>query len=575
MRGGDVVSPAPSSIAGMPLTATHLLILAAFAASGFLAGLGGYPLLDNNEGLYARIALEMRASGDWVIPHLLGLPYLEKPPLLYWLTAASFTLIGETEFAARLAPALSGISVVGCAYWLGARSGRALEGWIAGLIISTSIVTLAIGRTLYFDMLYTAILSLALSFAYVGLDRRRAGMIRAAAALLGLAVLAKGLVAVGLCAIVLAAFLMMARAPASDWFRLLDPLAIAIFLAVIAPWHVMAAVRDDQFAWLYFVNEHLGRLLGTRIPKDYYSGAPWYYLPRLAAYAAPWTLLLPLALYRRAAAQPTTDRLGKFLWSWLLGTLAVFSFAGNKANYYMIVAIVPLALIIARPVSRSILDRRILWTAVMASLLYVAFVGGIFAADMHCRSDAGQARLVCRASDPASLLPYVVALALGAFALGIATDRRWRLFAPLLAIAFLAVPLRATAVRVQAVLEEQISERIFVERVEAVDDGRPIFVLGKLSDVSAFAFYFKRPFSMLENIDPEFYFARMRPEAEGRILKMGEFRRISDARPVYVVAENWRVIPLPEIPETPDLCVVLRTRKTSLLSNVPADCPPG
>ena len=72
------------------------------AALGFvLTALGGYGILDNNEGLYAEIPREMLASHDWrhwVIPHLNGLPYMEKPPLLYWLTALSFSLFGITEW---------------------------------------------------------------------------------------------------------------------------------------------------------------------------------------------------------------------------------------------------------------------------------------------------------------------------------------------------------------------------------------------------------------------------------------------------------------------------------------------
>ena len=557
----------------MPITSLHIALLAAFAASGFLAGLGGYPLLDNNEGLYARIALEMREGGDWIVPHLLGLPYLEKPPLLYWLTAGSFALFGKSETAARLPPAAASLAAVACTYALAARCGRPLAGWIAGLVVSTGIMTIVIGRTLYFDMLYTALLSLALSCAYFAVERRREGPMRAAAAFLALAVLAKGFVAVGLCAIVLAAFLVSTRAPLADWRRFFDPVAVAIFVAIVAPWHVAAALRDDQFAWFYFVNEHVGRLLGTREPKDYYSGPVWYYLPRLLGYAAPWTLLLPLAFLRRAHAHEPSDRFGAFLWSWLLGTLAVFSFAGNKANYYMIVGIVPLALILARPIAGALERGSMRVVSAVATALVVLLLGGLFAVGLRCTPELGERYALCDANRPLAFLPEAIAFAAGAAALWRMPDRRWRLLAPVLAIAFLAVPLRAAGVRVQALLDDRISQRAFVERVGARDDCRPIYVLGKLSDLSSFAFYFPRPFAMVENIDPEFHFPRQRPEAADRFLTMQMFRQVSDARPVYVVAENWRVGPLPEIPHTPELCVVLRTRRTALLSNVAADCP--
>src|SRR5581483_2308040 len=85
------------------------------AAAGFAAGgallfgfhLGSYGLWDPDEARYAEIAREMLARGDWLIPHLNYVPYVEKPPLLYWLTALSFRLFGLSEFAARLTPALS------------------------------------------------------------------------------------------------------------------------------------------------------------------------------------------------------------------------------------------------------------------------------------------------------------------------------------------------------------------------------------------------------------------------------------------------------------------------------------
>lgn len=559
----------------MKVTAVHFAILAAFAASGFLVDLGGYPLLDNNEGLYARIALEMLDGGDWIIPHLLGLPYLEKPPLLYWLTAGSFALLGKTETAARLVPALSSLSVVACAYWLGARSGRALEGWIAGLVISTSVVTVAIGRTLYFDMLYTALLSFALGLAYFSVVERRQSAMRIAAGLLGLAVLAKGLAAVGLCGVVLAGFLVAARAGKADWARFFDPVSIAIFLAVAGPWHVAAALADGEFAWLYFVNEHVGRLLGTREPADYYRGAPWYYFPRLFAYAAPWSLILPLALWRsRNAIRESIDRRAAFLWSWLLGTLVVFSLAGNKANYYMIVAIVPLASIVATRIAAwvEVGRSRYLWTiaAVLLALSMIVLVG----VDQACGPDLGQLYPYCEAIVPRSYVPFGMMIALLG-AVGFFVRGPWRAILPIFAIAVFAIPLRMLTTQALEAHGDSLSQAAFARRLAALDDGRRLFVFAKLSDISSFAFYFDRRFGMLESVDPEFHFPMRRPEANGLFLSFRAFDDYGRSNPVYVVAENWRVPAVRPDNTFLPYCVVMRTRRVALLSNVPQDCLPG
>jgi len=70
----------------------------------------GMPLLDPDEGLYASIAQEMLTRGDWVIPHINGIPYLEKPPLYFWLTALTFQLFGPSEWATRLWSAVSALA---------------------------------------------------------------------------------------------------------------------------------------------------------------------------------------------------------------------------------------------------------------------------------------------------------------------------------------------------------------------------------------------------------------------------------------------------------------------------------
>lgn len=62
------------------------------------------PLALPDEGRYVGIAWEMLTSGDWLVPHLDGLPYFHKPPLFYWLTAASLNACGPQLLCSRVAP---------------------------------------------------------------------------------------------------------------------------------------------------------------------------------------------------------------------------------------------------------------------------------------------------------------------------------------------------------------------------------------------------------------------------------------------------------------------------------------
>lgn len=87
----------------------YAAMLAVLYALAFYSGFGHFGLMDNNEGLYAEIPREMIASRDFIMPHLNGVPYIEKPPLLYWLTALSYQAFGFSEFAARFIPATAGL----------------------------------------------------------------------------------------------------------------------------------------------------------------------------------------------------------------------------------------------------------------------------------------------------------------------------------------------------------------------------------------------------------------------------------------------------------------------------------
>lgn len=334
------------------------LWLVALVAIGFvLSGLGSFAILDNNEGLYAEIPREMLASHDWrmwVIPHLNGLPYMEKPPLLYWLTALSFALFGESEWSARLVPALSSLACVALLVWFGKAVRRPLAGRLAALMFVTGLGVTAMSHVLMFDMLLTATLTAALMCAYRFLSEQDPRWLRRAYAALALALLAKGLVALVLFGLVAFLVTLVSARSAGGFFRSLarwfEPVALLVFFALAAPWHVVASLTEPIFAWFYFVNEHVLRFLGKREPHDYYAGAWWYYLPRMMIYLFPWSFALPCLLARARGQIEEPDEhdgqggrtLARFLWLSWLAPLAFFSVSSAKANYYL-VAVMPFA----------------------------------------------------------------------------------------------------------------------------------------------------------------------------------------------------------------------------------------
>ncbi len=309
------------------------------------AGLGSPGISDNNEGLYAEISREMLVSHDWrhwVIPHLNGLPYLEKPPLLYWLTALSFSLFGLAEWSARLVPAISALSCVAMMLRLGNAIQRPRAGRLGAFMFITGLGVSIMSRLLMFDMLLAACLTGALFSGYRYLTEGNPAQLRWSMLWLGLGILSKGLVALLLYLLVVGVFLLSIAGLGSALFRaaagMLRPDALALLLAIVLPWHIAASLAEPLFPWLYFVNEHVLRFLGKREPHDYYNGPFWYYLPRVMLYLFPWPLfVLGLLGRQQPLLAAGTATLRRFLFvAWLL-PLLFFSLSQAKANYYLVV----------------------------------------------------------------------------------------------------------------------------------------------------------------------------------------------------------------------------------------------
>lgn len=338
-----------------------------FASIGaFYWGLSSYALLNNNEGLYAQIAFEMLENKDFVIPTLNGVPYIEKPPMLYWLISFSYMIFGKSVWAVRFIPATFGFLTTIALIFFCHTLGKTRQGFWAGTLLATSLGFSIFSRMVFFDGLLTAFFTFAMLSFYLFDQTGQKKWVRLFYVFLACAVLTKGLLSLCLAGLICLIFIWVQYRSLSKIFSFWDTLGVMFFLLITVPWHLLAHLQQPDFSWFYFVNEHVMRFLDKRIPRDYYHGPIYYYLCRVPAYFLPWTVLLPFA--GKSIAKTSFDsNMRLFLWLWFGLTLLFFSFSQAKANYYMVLGMPPLALLLVDYCSYRIRFTRLLKITILLS----------------------------------------------------------------------------------------------------------------------------------------------------------------------------------------------------------------
>jgi 4-amino-4-deoxy-L-arabinose transferase-like glycosyltransferase len=364
------------------MTTGRYKILLAGAALVFtvlwFALLPGRPLYDPDEGRYAEIPREMLQGGDWVIPHLNGLAYLEKPPLQYWLTALSFQSFGESEGAARLWTGLCGYLSLAVVFFIGRRLWGFGAGLAALMLTAASTLFVLLGHQLTLDMSlnFWLLLSLAgfISAQLQREDRRacRAWMLGCWAAM-AFAVLTKGLVGVLIPGATLALYVAWQR-DTKVFSRLNIGWGLPLFAAIALPWFVLAARANPAFLRFFFIREHLQRYL---TPIEHRTEPVWFFIPVLIVGVLPW---LPQALRAIASGWRASAPRGEFdpvrlLWIWSVFVLVFFSLSDSKLIPYILPAVPALALLCSRPGAHR--DDRA--SLIAGALLSVAAGAGVVA----------------------------------------------------------------------------------------------------------------------------------------------------------------------------------------------------
>ena len=321
------------------------------------------PLWEPDEARYAEVPREMLASHDWLTPRLNGVLYFEKPPLQYWMTAASYKLFGLHDWVARLPLAVAAAIMLWCAWRLAKRLGARSPIW-AAVMAATTLLGFIVGQILTLDALFSALSVLVLVAALEAVTAEMEGASPRAWLLLEFTALALAFLAKGLAAAVLpggALLFSLFFAKGRPRLRravlraLFDPLGWVLATLLAAPWFILVNRANPGHAAFFFLHEHFARFL-THEAQRQGSDNPildkLYFVGILAVGLLPWLSASLVGLKRgwtfARSKGPAAEDGG--LHRWLVGAtwmafawpLLFFSVSGSKLPPYILPVVVPL-----------------------------------------------------------------------------------------------------------------------------------------------------------------------------------------------------------------------------------------
>lgn len=529
-----------------------ILILLTFFA--FFYGMTAYPIVDMNEGLYAEVAREMLQTGNYLIPHLNYVEYLEKPPLLYWLLAFSYHLFGVNTFAARLVPSLSAVCVSAAIIFFTQKINRPQLGWLSGIILASSFVYALIGRVVFFDMLLTAAFTFALCLFYLWYHTEKKTYLYFSYVAIGFAFLAKGLLGILLAAAIAMIYMLICRSSIKKILKFFNPVGISLFFLITFPWPILASIQSPTFAWDYFINEQWYRFLDKRIPHDYHTGPIYYYLPRVIAYLFPWTPLLP-ALFTKFKTPANSLRL--FLWIWFLLPFLFFSVSGEKGDYYMVIAMPALAMLIAQKIQDFQKKNQYLllsWIFIVVTMaLLIAAIAVLYIHPLF---------------PELSFLKLLFFTILIYFLLG--NIILWRYKNPtysFLLIAGLIIPVMMGFVNVEIKTINTHSQIALTNYIQSHDNQRTVYLYQDYETLSSALFFLQKRMPIIDSVSQDLYHGLHTKEGKGWFITLSQFITIEKSKPVYVIIlknklNNFVALTSPQL-----FHVVASSAKAVLLTN--------
>ena len=351
----------------------QLTVLIALAAALTLGTAGWGDLYNETDGQYGGAAKVMARTGSWLIPENDGIPRLVKPPLLYWALAASMKIFGVNEFAARVPNALAVTFWVGVTFLIGAQMGGRWRGFLAGIILLTSLGTFTLGRIVMPEPMFSALIAAALYCALRGADHaaHRRGWFLGFWLFASLASFTKGwhgllypLAIVGIAAI-------FCRQSRECLRGLVSWQGALLFTMINLPWYLYVEFRFPGYIDNLLIAEQLGHIAGADTPATSSTDVPrWQFLFLQLAWLFPWSLVIvgatPLvAIYFRRQHCVAPNFPALIVVAWMAVIAGSVLLTGQRQDYYAMSMWPAFALAVAWALERSRVQPVIILLAIL------------------------------------------------------------------------------------------------------------------------------------------------------------------------------------------------------------------
>jgi 4-amino-4-deoxy-L-arabinose transferase-like glycosyltransferase len=361
----------------------RLILLVAFSAVLFAVNLNGYDLWPPDEPRFAQVAREMMQGHDYLVPRVNGLPYKEKPPLLFWAMAVFSAPFGDvTELTARLPSVFAGILTVVLAYLLASRLYGPRTAFWAGLILATTQRFWWQARFGQIDMLLTACVTAAFFCFWQWHTQRRNGYRVAFYLAIAAGVYAKGPPAAVFPLLMILTFYWRQRSERKALHLFAGLFAVAVLIAIwLIPARMAVSVESAANADGGISANLFRQTVGRFFMGVSHANPPWYYLLNAPLDLLPWSIFLPWTIpwvwkRRRESVEM------RFLLSWIVPAFVFFSICSGKRAIYLLPLYPAFAILLARSVVDLMQGGRVRWrrwTGAAWGLLLVIFSAAPFA----------------------------------------------------------------------------------------------------------------------------------------------------------------------------------------------------